>query len=169
LAHYLRLLQFRRWLLDKTPRDRVRLTTIQQEYTRFHPGPWSTEALLRFWEQEKEEWGRGKEIAQGAHASLKVFLDRKVDLPDSPILGLEITSEMRAWVEGSFTKVVTQVSSEEALLAVYNAALAAGLPAALVQDHGITEFKGVPTFTSVAVGPAFSEAVDRVTGSLKLY
>lgn len=112
---------------------------------------------------------RGKEIAQGAHASLKVFLDRKVDLPDSPILGLEITSEMRAWVEGSFTKVVTQVSSEEALLAVYNAALAAGLPAALVQDHGITEFKGVPTFTSVAVGPAFSEAVDRVTGSLKLY
>jgi PTH2 family peptidyl-tRNA hydrolase len=80
-----------------------------------------------------------------------------------------MTHEMMEWAQGTFTKITCQVASEEELLAVHRAALAAGLPVALVQDAGKTEFHGVPTYTCLAVGPANAKDVDEVTGHLKLY
>jgi PTH2 family peptidyl-tRNA hydrolase len=100
---------------------------------------------------------KGKMIAQGAHASLGAFMEADPD--DAALLD---------WMDGASTKVAVSVPSEEALLGVYERARAAGLPCALVTDAGRTEFGGVPTRTAVAIGPAWSDAVDAITGELKL-
>lgn len=100
---------------------------------------------------------RGKEIAQGAHASLMAVLD-KLNHPN-----------VRQWLDEKFTKVTVRVDSEEALLAVYEQAKARGLICALVQDSGLTEFDGALTYTTVAVGPETDENLRPVTGQLSLY
>lgn len=119
---------------------------------------------------------KGKMVSQGAHSSLKVFFDMNmirtieegttvyhIHLPDGSI-GEDITS----WVEGIFTKITCSVSSEEALLNVYEKARERGLPCALIQDVGKTEFNGVLTYTCCAIGPANAEVIDTITGSLPL-
>jgi PTH2 family peptidyl-tRNA hydrolase len=45
---------------------------------------------------------------------------------------------------------------------------AAGVPCAVVVDAGQTEFHGVPTKTCCAVGPAWTDEVDAITGKLPL-
>ena len=120
---------------------------------------------------------RGKQISQGAHASMKVFLDRGQVLfdtsPDDPAnphyLEVTLTEAMREWVEGTFTKICVQVKSEDALLDIVAQAEAAGLPVALIKDAGKTEFGGVPTHTCCAIGPADADAINLITGSLPLY
>jgi PTH2 family peptidyl-tRNA hydrolase len=119
---------------------------------------------------------KGKMVSQGAHSSLKVFFDMNmtktikdgstvynIHLPDGSI-GEDITS----WIEGIFTKITCSVSSEEDLLNVYRKAFERGLPCALVQDVGKTEFKGVLTYTCCAIGPAKAEIIDIITGTLPL-
>lgn len=102
---------------------------------------------------------RGKEIAQGAHASLGAILhDGK----------LKTDKDTQAWLEGRFTKVCVRVESEEELLEIYNKAKSLKLNCSLIRDAGLTEFNGVPTLTAVGVGPGKPEIVDKVTGSLKL-
>ncbi|MBC7975144.1 MAG: hypothetical protein H7138_09180, partial [Myxococcales bacterium] len=44
----------------------------------------------------------------------------------------------------------------------------AGVPCALIVDAGVTEFRGAPTKTCCAVGPAWTDAVDAITGALPL-
>jgi PTH2 family peptidyl-tRNA hydrolase len=100
----------------------------------------------------------GKQIAQGAHASMKVILDTPQPYP----------APMQEWLTTRFTKVVVQVNTEAELLEVYNKAKNAGLPCALIQDSGATEFHGVPTYTAVAIGPDLIEKIDPITLSLKL-
>lgn len=131
---------------------------------------------------------KGKMIAQGAHASMKVFFDAgetgfiwrvgqhglefgtECDPSNGsePGMLLRLTPEMVLWVEGLFTKVCTQVNNEEALHSIVAEARAAGLPVALIEDAGQTEFHGVKTATCCAVGPADAEAIDRITGGLRL-
>lgn len=120
---------------------------------------------------------KGKMIAQGAHASLKVFFDRFEFMtdsdPDDPLRNQYLESEnlgqaMVDWYSGSFAKIVVSVQSEEELLDIYRQAKAAGIPCALIQDAGRTEFKGVPTYTAVAVGPDYPNRIDPITGKLKL-
>jgi PTH2 family peptidyl-tRNA hydrolase len=60
------------------------------------------------------------------------------------------------------------VDSEAALEAVVERAKLAGVPVALITDAGQTEFHGVPTKTCCAVGPAWVEEVDAITGTLSL-
>jgi PTH2 family peptidyl-tRNA hydrolase len=111
---------------------------------------------------------RGKEIAQGAHASMAALL-HGIDLLADGSARLPLWPEARQWLEGSFTKVTVKVTSEEELLAVRDRAEAAGIPHALIQDAGRTEFHGVPTYTALAVGPASAERLAPVTGDLSLY
>ncbi len=119
---------------------------------------------------------KGKMIAQGAHASMKVFFDRSEvlqdSLPDDPAnpfyLDIDLTEEMRLWVQGLFTKVCVQAGSEEELRELYAKARGAKLPCALIEDAGKTEFHGVPTPTCIAIGPADASAIDEITGHLKL-
>lgn len=88
---------------------------------------------------------RGKEIAQGAHASTMWLTERLRNL--SELEYLEFHARMppdepqRAWVNGSFTKVTCQVSSEEELLAVMDRARAAGVEAHLVTDQVTGELR----------------------------
>ena len=114
---------------------------------------------------------KGKMVAQGAHASLKVLLDRSVGVRGG-IAGesftFAMTEPMAAWLGGRFTKVCVSVPDEAALLDVVARAKAANVPVALITDSGATEFHGVPTNTCCAVGPAWAEDVDAITGTLSL-
>lgn len=110
---------------------------------------------------------KGKMIAQGAHASLKIFVDRATVTDHA--LAIPLDEPTRAWlVSGRFTKVCVSVDSEAELTAIVEKAQAAGVPCALIVDSGRTEFHGVPTKTCCAVGPAWADAVDAITGSLPL-
>jgi PTH2 family peptidyl-tRNA hydrolase len=110
---------------------------------------------------------KGKMIAQGAHASLKVFLDRGALAPDGGY-AFTTTPAMAAWLGGRFTKVCVSVDSEAALDEVVARAREAGVPCALIVDAGATEFHGVPTKTCCAIGPAWVDEVDAITGKLPL-
>lgn len=106
---------------------------------------------------------RGKEIAQGAHASM-MFLMRLLKDPDA-----YVSQAQEEWIEGSFTKVVLQVADGVALLACYQRACMNEIEAHLVTDNGATEFGGVRTNTAVAIGPERSSVLDPLFGMLKLY
>lgn len=114
---------------------------------------------------------KGKMIAQGAHASMKVLLDRAVWTnltADAPRLTVDVSEVEREWYFGIFTKVCVRVESEEELDDVYEKAKAAGLPCALIVDAGKTEFNGVPTKTCCAIGPCRPSDVKDIVGHLKL-
>jgi PTH2 family peptidyl-tRNA hydrolase len=68
----------------------------------------------------------------------------------------------------SFVKICVGCDSEAELLELHEKAKAAGLPVGLIQDNGTTEFHGVPTYTCLAIGPAKSEEIDKITGHLTL-
>lgn len=106
---------------------------------------------------------RGKEIAQGCHASTAVLLDL-----DKTMLGFN-DPRAKPWLEGSFKKVCVQVNSEAELLEIVEKAKAKGLLHSLIRDAGLTEFDGVPTYTCAAIGPDTEDNINKVTGSLKLY
>jgi PTH2 family peptidyl-tRNA hydrolase len=105
---------------------------------------------------------RGKEIAQGAHAAM-------IWMSEAMRSKKHLTNEQREWLEGSFTKVTLQVSSEEELLEVFNKAKSKGLTVHIVTDAGKTEFDGVPTRTAIAIGPHEESKINEITGELKLY
>ena len=107
--------------------------------------------------------------------SMKVFFDRKIRFPRlfallgrvpflrglRPLLVVPLTEEMTEWIFGIFAKIVCSVETETDLLLAYKLAQDAGLPCALIQDMGATEFHGVPTYTTVALGRA--ELIDPIT------
>lgn len=118
----------------------------------------------------------GKVAAQCAHASMKVFFDRKIDSRLFKFLGripflrslryllvIRLTEDMFEWVFGIFAKIVCSVETEADLLRAYKLAQEAGIPCAVIQDLGATEFHGVPTYTTVAIGPARAELIDPIT------
>jgi PTH2 family peptidyl-tRNA hydrolase len=112
---------------------------------------------------------RGKEIAQGAHAATAWLTRRMVIREGETSACLELSPAEMDWLAGSFRKVTVTVTSEEQLMAVYEKARAAGLVAELITDSGRTEFHGVPTPTSVGIGPDYDDLIDPVTGDLDLY
>jgi PTH2 family peptidyl-tRNA hydrolase len=114
---------------------------------------------------------RGKEIAQGAHASM-AWLRQRI-MPHLTSAGradqVQLSTAERAWLELSMRKVTVKVGSEQELLDVYDQAIAAGLVVEMITDRGLTEFGGVPTRTCLAVGPDYDDLIDPVTGDLELY
>jgi PTH2 family peptidyl-tRNA hydrolase len=114
---------------------------------------------------------KGKMVAQGAHASMKVFFDRMVSGANGPagsFITMKVEESMIPWIHGKFTKICVSVNSEQELLDVYQKAKSSGIACSLVQDAGLTEFGGVPTYTAVAVGPDVSNKIDEITGKLPL-
>jgi peptidyl-tRNA hydrolase, PTH2 family len=117
---------------------------------------------------------RGKEIAQGAHASIAWLTERmqKSGDPVSARLGVHmaiLSPAEESWVRGNFRKICVVVNSEQELVDVYEKAKSADLVAELIEDTGLTEFHGEVTKTAVAIGPDYDEKIDPVTGDLKLY
>src|SRR5436309_14631701 len=84
---------------------------------------------------------RGKEIAQGAHASM-IWLALRIRQP-----GYAFTEAERQWLDGAFTKVCVRVDSEEGLLAIVGEAREAGGLAQLCVARGGTGVPGGPTPT----------------------
>lgn len=111
---------------------------------------------------------KGKIVAQGAHASVKVILDMMIPEARGSILELNPDTPLIDWITGSFTKICVSVDSEQELIDIYEKAIASGLHASIITDSGLTEFGGVPTRTAVAIGPNWSNDIDTVTGNLKL-
>lgn len=117
---------------------------------------------------------KGKMVAQGAHASMKAILDlmnmHSTEEPGVHEKTLYLTdgTPLMDWIDGIFTKICVSVDSEKELLEVYNNAKNAGLLCSLIQDAGLTEFDGVPTYTCCAIGPNWDEDVNKITGHLKL-
>ncbi len=110
---------------------------------------------------------KGKMIAQGAHASMRVLLDAGRAI-DAATYQITMTEPMAQWMTGRFAKVCVGVTSEAELDDVMTKARAAGLPCAIIVDAGKTEFHGVPTKTCCAIGPAYADEIDAVTGQLTL-
>jgi PTH2 family peptidyl-tRNA hydrolase len=114
---------------------------------------------------------RGKEIAQGSHASMEFLLHQvRNNLPDRHMdLSITLMEKEKAWILLGMAKVCLRVNSEEELLKHHEKARAGGLKSYLIQDSGRTEFHGRPTFTACAIGPDDEQKIDAVTGDLVPY
>ena len=113
---------------------------------------------------------RGKEIAQGAHASMEFLVSRLRAALDRDLApGVKLSGVERFWIVQGMAKVCLQVDSEQDLLDCHERARALGLVSHLILDSGRTEFGGTATYTACAIGPDRSSLIDPVTGDLKLY
>jgi len=114
---------------------------------------------------------RGKEMSQACHASIgAIFSISRVRTTN---LGVDqkvipMGSALTEWFNDKFTKICVSCDSEEELLALTDQAKSASLLHFLCRDAGLTEFKGVPTYTALAIGPAEADKIDKITGNLKL-
>ena len=97
---------------------------------------------------------KGKMVSQGSHASIDAFLKAG-------------KAEREEWLSEGMKKVVVKVSSESELEEVFELARAAKLPAAIINDAGLTQLEP-GTATAVGIGPAADAKVDKITGKLKL-
>ncbi len=101
--------------------------------------------------------GKGKLAAQVAHASLSAAeeaMGRRAEWFDE-------------WKGEGQAKIVLKTGSEEALRELFKEAKAAKLPAALIEDRGLTQLEP-GTVTCVGIGPGPDESLDKITGKLKL-
>ena len=113
---------------------------------------------------------RGKEIAQGSHASTEFLANQiRQRLDENANIVIDLNIDETAWLSQGMAKVCLQVSSEEELLDYHEKALRQGLKSFLIRDSGRTEFGGTPTLTACAIGPAPASRIDAVTGNLTLY
>src|SRR3990167_2134474 len=115
------------------------------------------------------DMGKGKMCVKAGHATLLAWVNQSE---------LHSTIETRnAWYsEGQFKVVLKapldmvvgiQANNEESLLRFAQKARELGLPVVEVRDFGKTQIPS-NSLTCVAIGPAFSEDVDKVTGNLPL-
>jgi len=119
---------------------------------------------------------QGKACAQAAHASMKVILDLMMQRDwkhicgesSQWILAMWKKDPLYQWLNGVFKKVVVYVNSEDELMKIYGLAFENGIHCALIEDSGLTEFKGVKTKTCCAIGPDYSDKIDEITGKLPL-
>ncbi|MFT3699216.1 MAG: aminoacyl-tRNA hydrolase [Kofleriaceae bacterium] len=111
---------------------------------------------------------KGKMIAQGAHAAMAVLLEGAKVASETELVLTMDAAAYRWLVTGRFAKICVGVNSEAELDDVMARAKAAGIPCALITDAGKTEFHGVPTKTCCAIGPAWADDIDKITGSLTL-
>lgn len=114
---------------------------------------------------------RGKQIAQGAHACMAaVFKNSKISTDESgnSYKNIPFTNDLSDWFNNNFTKICLKIDSEQDLLDIEVKANELGIVNFLVTDAGKTEFKGIPTKTCIALGPAPSALIDEITGDLRL-
>lgn len=131
---------------------------------------------------------RGKEIAQGSHASLGVVLNTMRIVPKGFIFiiarflfwimkscgyktlffAYKENTPWDKWLNGRFTKICVYCKDENELLEIFQKAKDANISSVLITDAGLTEFKGIPTNTCVGIGPYWAEEIDKITGNLPL-
>ncbi|MEM2162990.1 MAG: peptidyl-tRNA hydrolase Pth2 [Candidatus Bathyarchaeia archaeon] len=100
----------------------------------------------------------GKAAAQASHAAVSSAEEARRNYP----------SWWREWIESGQCKIVLKVNSESEILELMRKAKELNLPAALISDMGLTELEP-GTITALGIGPAPSNLIDKITGSLPLY
>ena len=100
---------------------------------------------------------KGKMCSQSSHASLISFENCRRASKD---LAYE-------WFHECMAKIVVRVESEQQLLDVYNQAINAKLPCALIKDAARTQLDE-PAYTCVGIGPSDETEIDKITKNLKL-
>lgn len=115
---------------------------------------------------------KGKIAAQAAHASLGRFT-QYAEFTIDPFtkkrsMIIPITEEDSIWLENSFTKICVYVNSEDELLDLDKKVKERNIPCYLIQDNGVTEFNGIKTYTSLSIGPWWSNELNELTGNLPL-
>lgn len=107
-----------------------------------------------FREDVLKKMGKGKIVAQGAHASLG-------------ILKFVRKNAFKKWEREGGKKVVLKVRNLKELKEIHKKAKDAKIPCFLVRDAGKTQIrKG--TITCLSIGPAKEEEIDKITEKLKL-
>lgn len=106
----------------------------------------------------------GKVISQGGHSVLG-FVWKHVK---GKKICFEMSDAQFDWYTTGQTKITLKVEGEKALLEILKKAQAAGVFVELITDAGRTEF-GEPTVTCLAIGPDYSDKIDKITGDLSLY
>ncbi len=123
---------------------------------------------------------KGKIAAQAGHACVDAILTalckegRTDDFEMTPE-GLLLRDSDKAetplseWFRCGCAKICVYVDSEEQLLDIANKARQRGIIASVITDAGVTEFRGVPTKTCLALEPLPADTADELTGDLPLY
>lgn len=96
---------------------------------------------------------KGKIIAQCCHACLNAYENSNEKL-------------RKIWRDSGEKKVILVVDNLEELLKIKNDAQKLKIPLSLVRDAGRTELEE-GTITCLALGPDYSEKIDKITGKLK--
>ena len=129
---------------------------------------------------------KGKMIAQACHASLAIVLDMMTNYdpwtdmdmyeylhkfqPKKYVekrLKIEEGTPLQKWLDIRFKKIVVGGTKNQ-LVEAYQEAKRQNIPCSLIEDAGLTEFKGEITLTAVGIGPADPEEIDKITGHLDL-
>ena len=100
----------------------------------------------------------GKATAQACHGAVSAAEEVRKQKP----------SWFGGWIEEGQRKIILKVNCEADLLELENKARATKIPISLISDRGLTELPP-GTLTTLGIGPAPSNLVDRVTGNLPLY
>jgi len=105
--------------------------------------------------------GVGKIAAQVGHAVLGAY-QNVLETED-----IKLKEAMFNWEECGQAKIVLKIKNKEEMLAVNKKAKESGLNTYLVCDAGRTQIEA-GSITVLAIGPANSAEIDKVTGHLKL-
>ncbi len=101
--------------------------------------------------------GRGKLAAQAGHAAVSASEEARK----------HFRKWWKRWLDEGQCKIAVKVKSETDLIKIEEEARKFGLPYAVISDRGLTQL--LPgTVTCLAVGPAPSSEVDKITGKLAL-
>lgn len=98
--------------------------------------------------------GKGKMIAQGAHASVEAVFESNKKL-------------LLNWKRGGMKKVTLKVNSQEELEELIKKAQEEDLCAVTIRDAGRTQIES-GTMTCGAIGPAPEEKINKICGHLQL-
>ena len=101
--------------------------------------------------------GKGKLAVQVAHAAVEA----------SSIARSRNKTWYDKWKDGGQAKVAVKGGSLEDLYGLKKLAEKLDLPTAIIEDRGLTQLEPGTT-TCLAIGPAPSSLIDKVTGNLKL-
>ncbi len=103
------------------------------------------------------DMGKGKAVAQGAHASLMSYLE-----------AVKIRKDVaERWIKAGERKIVLKIDNEEKMRRLAEALKYKGIPCALVSDAGLTQLPP-GTVTALGIGPWKKEEIDFFTSALKL-
>lgn len=110
----------------------------------------------------------GKIVGQAIHAFKAIFTSKMNEY--YCISGDVVNDFERAWIDDGLSRVIVcKVDTLDELLSVQSKALEAGVYCNMQTDAGLTEFRGEKMVTCLALGPALSSDLDRITGHLQLF